>query len=116
MKRCLGPFSLNINEESGLLIDGFNCPPRFLMGHTQPYYAKLVEAAGFTKAIDMHAYLTPMDTALPFKQIKWLNRALARDKRLAVRPLNTKRYDAETSPPWCASSMPPGPTTGASFR
>ena len=95
MKRCLGPFSLNINEESGLLIDGFNCPPRVMMGHTQPYYAKLVEGAGFAKAIDMMAYLTPMDTALPFKQIKWLNRALSRDKRLAVRQLDTKNFDAE---------------------
>ncbi|MHB1207082.1 MAG: hypothetical protein ACYCZX_16050, partial [Rhodospirillaceae bacterium] len=70
LTRCLGPFSLNINEESGLLIDGFNCPPRVMMGHTQPYYAKLVEAAGFAKALDMLAYLTPMDTALPRKQIK----------------------------------------------
>lgn len=95
LTRCLGPFSLNINEESGLLIDGFNCPPRVMMGHAQPYYAKLVETAGFTKAVDMLAYLTPMDTALPFKQIKWLNRALARDKRLAVRPLDTRNFNAE---------------------
>jgi hypothetical protein len=95
LTRCLGPFSLNINEESGLLIDGFNCPPRVMMGHTQPYYAKLVEAAGFAKTLDMLAYLTPMDTALPHKQIKWLNRALARDKRLAVRPLDTRNFNAE---------------------
>ncbi len=95
MRRCLGPFSLNINDESGLLIEGFNCPPRMLMGHAQPYYGGLVEAAGFTKSVDMFAFLTPMDTGLPFKQIKWLKRALSRDPRLAVRPLDTRRIDEE---------------------
>ena len=95
MQRCLGPFSLNINDESGLLVEGFNCPPRMLMGHAQPYYGGLVESAGFTKSVDMFAYLTPMDTGLPFKQIKWLKRALDRDPKLAVRPLDTRRIDEE---------------------
>ena len=96
MKRVVGPFSFNINQdEAGLLIDGFNCPPRVAMGHAQPYYQKLVEAAGFTKAVDMHAYLTPMDTALPFKQLKWLKRSLQRNPRIAVRPLDPKRYDED---------------------
>lgn len=95
IRRCLGPFSFNINEESGLLVEGFNCPPRMVMGHAQPYYQRLVEGAGFAKVIDMLAYLTPMDTGLPFKQIKWLKRALDRDARLAVRPLDVRRFDEE---------------------
>jgi hypothetical protein len=97
MRRCLGPFSFNINEESGLLVDGFNCPPRMMMGHAQPYYGALVEGAGFAKVIDMLAYLTPMDTGLPFKQIKWLQRALERDKRLGVRALDTGRFEEEVA-------------------
>ena len=95
MKRVVGPFSFNINDESGLLIDGFNCPPRVAMGHAHPYYQGLVEAAGFTKVVDMRAYLTPMDTALPFKQLKWLKRSLERNPRLAVRSLDPKRYDED---------------------
>ena len=95
MRRCVGPFSFNVNDESGLLIDGFNCPPRMLMGHTQPYYQTLVETAGFTKVVDMRAYLTPMDTGLPFKQIKWLKRALDRNASLAVRPMDMSRYKEE---------------------
>ena len=95
MTRCVGPFSFNINDESGLLIDGFNCPPRMVMGHAQPYYQTLVEAAGFTKVVDMRAYLTPMDTGLPFKQLKWLKRALDRNPSLNVRPIDMSRYDEE---------------------
>lgn len=95
MRRCVGPFSFNVNDESGLLIDGFNCPPRMPMGHAQPYYQSLVETAGFVKVVDMRAYLTPMDTGLPFKQIKWLKRALERNASLAVRPLDMRRYNEE---------------------
>jgi hypothetical protein len=95
MRRCVGPFSFNINDESGLLVDGFNAPPRVAMGHAQPYYQRLVEAAGFSKAVDMRAYLTPMDTALPYKQLKWLKRGLERNPRLAVRALDPARYDED---------------------
>ncbi|MSO73063.1 MAG: hypothetical protein EXQ84_05570 [Rhodospirillaceae bacterium] len=95
MRRCVGPFSLNINDESGLLIDGFNCPPRMMMGHAQRYYQRLVEAAGFTKVVDLRAYLTAMDTGLPYKQLKWLNRALERNPRLTVRPIDMSRYNEE---------------------
>ena len=95
LKRALGPFSLNINEESGLLVDGFSCPPRMMMGHAQPYYQTRVEGAGFSKSVDMLAYLTPMDTALPTKQLAWLQRALDRDKRLTLRHFDTKRFDQD---------------------
>ncbi len=95
LKRALGPFSLNINEESGLLIDGFGCAPRMMMGHAQPYYQQRVEAAGFVKSVDMYAYLTPMDSALPFKQMAWLKKALDRDKRLTLRHLDPKRFDED---------------------
>jgi hypothetical protein len=95
MQRCIGPFSFNVNDESGLLVDGFNCPPRMMMGHAQPYYGALVEKAGFAKIVDMRAYLTPMDTGIPFKQIKWLKRALDRNPTLAVRPLDMSRFEEE---------------------
>ncbi len=95
LARMLGPFSLNINEESGLLIDGFAAPARMMMGHAQPHYQKLVEGAGFAKSVDMLAYLTPMDSALPYKQLAWLQRALDRDKRMSLRHLDVKRFDQD---------------------
>ncbi len=36
MKRVLGPFNHSINEEVGLLVEGFDTPPQFLMGHGRP--------------------------------------------------------------------------------
>jgi hypothetical protein len=63
MRRAVGPFTLSINDESGLLIEGFHRPPYIMMGHARPYYAHHVEAAGYAKVVDMFAYV--FDTAWP---------------------------------------------------
>jgi hypothetical protein len=42
MKRVRGPFSFSINDETGLLVDGFDHPPNMMMGHALPYYAARV--------------------------------------------------------------------------
>ncbi len=41
MKRICGPFNLSVNQELGLLVDGFDTPPSMMMGHARPYYADL---------------------------------------------------------------------------
>ena len=52
-----GPYNLSINQESGLLIDGFSTPPFIMMGHARPYYAKLLLSNGYEKAKDMYAWI-----------------------------------------------------------
>lgn len=56
MQRMVGPFSLSINEESGLLIKGFDRDPFPYMPHNFPYYQNLVEGLGFQKVKDLIAY------------------------------------------------------------
>jgi GNAT superfamily N-acetyltransferase len=51
-----GPMDLNINDESGLLIDGFDGPPVIMMTYNKTYYRGYLERYGFTKAKDVHAY------------------------------------------------------------
>ena len=36
-----GPMNFSVNEECGLLIDGFDSPPMVMMRHDKPYYQKL---------------------------------------------------------------------------
>ncbi len=95
MTQVRGPFTLNINEETGLLIEGSESPPRMMMGHAPPYYQTLVENAGFEKARDLYAYLTPMDTALPYKHLKLLQRSVDRNPELSFRHLDPKAYDED---------------------
>lgn len=56
MKKLRGPLSLSINDETGVLIDGFDTPPMVMMPHHRPYQAKLIEQAGFAKLKDFYAW------------------------------------------------------------
>ncbi len=56
MTAVRGPVNPSLNYTCGLLIDGFDCPPCFLMTYNRPYYGALLEACGFAKAQDMYAY------------------------------------------------------------
>lgn len=51
-----GPMNMNINEEVGLLIEGYDGPPVLMMTYNPPYYQDLIERFGFTKAKDVNAY------------------------------------------------------------
>jgi len=56
MSQIRGPFTLSINEESGLLVEGFDSPNYIMMPHGKPYYDGLIKAAGFAKAVDLWAW------------------------------------------------------------
>lgn len=51
-----GPVNPSMNDETGLLIDGFDSPPVILMTYNPPYYIDLFENAGYKKAKDLYAY------------------------------------------------------------
>lgn len=90
MKKVLGPFNLNINEETGVLVDGFDTPPMLLMGHDLPYVAPRVEALGYAKAKDVYAYIYDMRRSFPQSIETLLRRELPKGYRL--RKLNFKQY------------------------
>ena len=56
MTRALGPISISIWDEPGLLIDGFEQSPMVMMGHHRPAYRGWIEAAGYEKAKDLYTY------------------------------------------------------------
>ena len=47
--RVVGPFNLSINEEVGLLVDGFDTPPMLMMGHDPRYVGGRIEEQGYIK-------------------------------------------------------------------
>ena len=65
MTEAMGPFSISIWDEPGLLVDGFDRPPTVMMGHHLPYYARLIEAHGYTGIKDMHTYELQIDKPFP---------------------------------------------------
>lgn len=57
MESLRGPANPSMNYECGLLIEGFDSSPTFMMTYNPPYYQQLVESYGFTKGHDLLAYL-----------------------------------------------------------
>ena len=56
MTSCTGPFNFSINDECGLLVDGFDTPPMIMMPHARAYYGAQLERRGYTTAKDLIAY------------------------------------------------------------
>jgi len=55
-RRLLGPLNPTTNDECGLLVEGFDSPPAFMMTYNPRYYVDLVAAEGFRKAKDLLAF------------------------------------------------------------
>ena len=51
-----GPTNPSLNYMVGLLVDGFDSPPTFMMTYNPPYYERLLENYGFRKAQDLYAF------------------------------------------------------------
>jgi GNAT superfamily N-acetyltransferase len=94
MKRVTGPFSFSINDETGLLITGFDRPPNMMMGHALPYYSGHIEKAGYSKTKDVIAYFLNDTGALPRPMKAAYERAI-RSPLLKVRPINKRKLESE---------------------
>jgi hypothetical protein len=89
MQRISGPFNLSINQELGLLVDGFDTPPSLMMGHARPYYADRIEKDGYQKEKDLLAYIINTDS----KMTAAAKRITARAKdRIHIRRLQKSNF------------------------
>ncbi len=89
-----GPASPSVNDEYGLLIDGFGETPAIMMPFNPPYYARLVEGAGYVKAKDLYAYGLHQKTFMSDKMRRVSARLMEREG-LTIRPLNMADFPAE---------------------
>jgi hypothetical protein len=90
--QIMGPFNLSINEEVGLLIDGFDTPPMLMMGHDPTYAGRRIEAEGYAKVKDVFAYISGVPTFTPGVQAR-LARPLA--PGVVLRPIRMRDFDGE---------------------
>ena len=96
MVRSLGPLSLSIWEEPGLLVQGHDHPPTVLMGHHNKAYGPWIEAAGYSGVKDLYTYQIPID--IPFPPL--VQRIVAtgeRNERIVIRRVDKSNFDAEAA-------------------
>jgi len=93
MHQVTGPFNLGINQEIGILVEGFESPPYVMTPHSLPYYGEAIEKCGYQPVQDLVAYeLNSGTLTLPRIMQALLKRSADRVK---VRPLQRKQKTAE---------------------
>ena len=91
-----GPAQSVVELRGGLLIEGFDTPPTFMMTHNPPYYQRLLEDFGMRRAQDMFAFWghTDMLSSLNEK-LAFVGEESKRRFGITVRSLDRKRFGAE---------------------
>lgn len=88
-----GPVHPSLNYEVGLLVDGFDSPPTFLIPYNHDYYGRLIEAFGFTQIQDLYSYEAHIDILddLDPKLVFVIDEATKRFK-VECRPIDRSRF------------------------
>ncbi len=88
-----GPTNPTMNYECGLLIDGFDSPPVFMMTYNPPWYETLFEAYGFRKTHDLLAYIGHREQLPKLEsQLGTLADQAQERCNAIIRPLNTAHF------------------------
>ncbi|MDZ3830215.1 MAG: N-acetyltransferase [Sphingopyxis sp.] len=94
MTRALGPLSISIWDEPGLLTAGFETPPTIMLGHNSVLYQPWIEAAGYRPAKQLFNYVVDIVDGFP----PLVNRIVAageKNGRIHIRRVDKKRFDDE---------------------
>lgn len=89
MTHVRGPVNPSMNDECGLLVDGFTSPPVILMTYNPEYYARLIEGAGFAKEKDLYAYILENKSYITDKMNRMVN-VIRERNHITVREVNFK--------------------------
>jgi len=91
-----GPVSPSMNHESGLLVDGFETPPAIMTPWNPPYYADLMDAAGFEGVQDLLGYdVTAHGTNTIPDRVRRLAERTARSTGITFRTLEPRMLEQE---------------------
>ena len=96
MTRALGPFSLSVWDEPGLLVQGHDHAPTVMMGHHSPAYEAWVQASGYRGVKDLHTFDLDITKDLP-PLVQRIVSAGERNPRIEVRQVDKSCFDEEAS-------------------
>ncbi len=94
MTELRGPMNYSTNETAGILIEGFDSCPCIMMPHNPGYYGRLIENAGFDKAMDLYAWWLLTEKGLSPKIIR-VGEKVLKDENIRIRSINMKKFGEE---------------------
>lgn len=87
-----GPFNLSINQECGILVEGFDTPPMVMMPHSRRWYGKLLEEQGYQPLKDLLAYWAETNQKMPRLMSSVIERFSG---QVRLRTLRRDKFDEE---------------------
>jgi hypothetical protein len=96
MTRALGPISLSIWEEPGLLTMGHDHPPTVMMGHHLAHYQPWVEAAGYASVKTLRTYELDITKEFP-PFIQRIVQSGEKNDRIRIRKVDKSQFDKEAA-------------------
>ena len=96
MTRSMGPISLAMWDEPGLLVQGFDHPPTVMMGHHNAAYQGWIEAAGYAGVKDLYTYAIPIDVPFP-PLVERIVASGERNDRIVIRRVDKSRFNEEAA-------------------
>jgi len=91
-----GPVNPSLNYEIGLLTEGFDDPPWFMMTYNKPYYPRLMDQYGFRKAQDLVAFWGHLDMLEEVsRRLYALSQIVLERFQLKCRPMDVSRFQEE---------------------
>lgn len=87
-----GPFNLSINQECGILVDGFDSPPVVMMPHSPPWYGRLLEEYNYLPVKDLLAYWVNVEFEMPHVMQTLINKF---SSQIHLRPLRRDKFHEE---------------------
>lgn len=95
LAKLMGPMNPTTNDECGLLIEGFDTPPCFMMPYNPSYYVELLNQCGFAKAKDLLAFYIDLSGIPMDRLVRIGEKVKSRNSRLKFRPIQRKTLEAD---------------------
>lgn len=93
LQHMRGPMNPSMNYECGMLIEGFDRPPTFMMTYNPPYYPQQMEQYGLHKAQDMFAFYGRIDMLDDMdEKMRFMFRAVIERFDVKMRIIDKKRF------------------------
>lgn len=95
LNHLLGPMNPTSNDECGLLIEGYDSDPVFMMPYNPRYYPDLLAAEGFRKAKDLVAFFIDLAKSPLDRLARLADKCRQRNPELVFRAVTKRTLEAD---------------------
>jgi len=89
-----GPYNPTVNDECGLLVEGFDSPPMIMMTYNPSYYLKLYDDLGLKRVRDLYAYYISNEVPISEKLTRVAER-LNKNGKVIIRHIQLSKFKEE---------------------